>query len=119
MDKEYIDIVFDGPPSYKSGRFVEVENEKGESVRVGQWIDRGDGFWALRLDHPQEIIELKQKVLESQADSQHVRDGIRKAKDKIKEYTATQCGNEVWDILHDTEITTKGVIEEGVHDAGN
>ncbi|HEY4522757.1 MAG TPA: hypothetical protein VJK73_00080 [Candidatus Paceibacterota bacterium] len=46
---EYIDVVFDGPPSHKSGRFVEVENTRGASIKAGRWIDRGDGFWALRI----------------------------------------------------------------------
>lgn len=45
----FIDVVFDGPPSHESGRFVEVENEAGASVRVGEWIDRGNGLWALRV----------------------------------------------------------------------
>ena len=44
-----IDIVFDGPPSHESGRFVEVENMVGASINVGTWIDRGDGLWALRV----------------------------------------------------------------------
>lgn len=46
---EHIDIVFDGPPSAESGRFVEVENAHGQSIRAGEWIDRGDGYWALRI----------------------------------------------------------------------
>lgn len=46
---ELLDVVFDGPPSHESGRFVEVENMAGASVRAGEWIDRGDGLWALRL----------------------------------------------------------------------
>lgn len=45
----YIDVVFDGPPSHESGRFVEVENNSGKSVAVGEWIDRGNGLWALRI----------------------------------------------------------------------
>lgn len=45
----YIDIVFDGPPGPKGGRFVEVESPTGMSVRVGAWLQRGDGYWALRL----------------------------------------------------------------------
>lgn len=49
MTSDYIDIVFDGPPEVKSGRFVEVEDSRGASIAVGQWIKRGDGFWALRL----------------------------------------------------------------------
>lgn len=45
----FIDIVFDGPPSHKSGRFIEVENGKGESISVGEWLERGDGLWVLRI----------------------------------------------------------------------
>jgi len=45
-----IDIVFDGPPGPKPGNFVEVENVRGESINAGEWIDRGDGMWALRLE---------------------------------------------------------------------
>ena len=36
-NKKEIRIVFDGPPSHESGRFVEVENEKGEGIRFGEW----------------------------------------------------------------------------------
>ncbi len=46
---KYVDIVFDGPPSYESGRFIEAENEHGASVSVGEWIHREDGFWVLRI----------------------------------------------------------------------
>jgi hypothetical protein len=45
----YVDVVFDGPPGHESGRFVEVEDASGVSVKVGEWIDRGDGMWALRI----------------------------------------------------------------------
>ncbi|WP_244110401.1 MULTISPECIES: Lar family restriction alleviation protein [Burkholderia cepacia complex] len=45
----FIDIVFDGPPSRESGRFVEVEDEHGRSFNAGEWIDRGNGLWALRI----------------------------------------------------------------------
>lgn len=45
-----IDVVFDGPPSHESGRFVETEDLSGASVSVGTWIDRGDGYWALRIN---------------------------------------------------------------------
>ena len=44
-DSMMIDIVFDGPPSHESGRFVEVENMKGQSIRIGEWIDRGEPEW--------------------------------------------------------------------------
>lgn len=45
----FVDVVFDGPPSHESGRFVEVEDEQGKSISFGEWIDRGDGMWALRI----------------------------------------------------------------------
>ena len=44
-----INIIFDGPPSHKSGRFVEIETDDGKSINVGEWIDQGNGFWALRI----------------------------------------------------------------------
>lgn len=45
-DATYLDIVFDGP---ESEEFSRVENPSGQSVRYGEWIDRGDGTWALRI----------------------------------------------------------------------
>jgi len=47
--KQAINIIFDGPPSHEAGRFVEVELDNGKSINVGQWIDREDGYWALRI----------------------------------------------------------------------
>ena len=48
-DEKVINIIFDGPPSHESGRFVEVENDSGTSIGIGEWIDRADGYWALRI----------------------------------------------------------------------
>lgn len=48
-DMQFVDIVFDGPPSHESGRFVEVENERGKSISLGEWVHRADGYWALRI----------------------------------------------------------------------
>jgi len=45
-----INIIFDGPPADQSGRFVEVENDEGQGIRVGEWIDKKDGYWALRIE---------------------------------------------------------------------
>lgn len=45
----FIDIVFDGPPSHDSGRFVEVEDESGKSISIGEWVKRDDGYWTLRV----------------------------------------------------------------------
>ena len=44
-----IDIVFDGPPGPVPGRFVEVEFD-GASIKFGEWEERADGFWVLKLD---------------------------------------------------------------------
>ena len=52
-----LDIVFDGPPGPESGRFVEVENQLGRSVNVGEWVHRPDGYWALRIG-PSDITSL-------------------------------------------------------------
>lgn len=46
---KFIDIVFDGPPGHEAGRFVEVENQNGQSIGLGKWVERADGFWALRI----------------------------------------------------------------------
>lgn len=42
-----LDIIFDGPPGPESGRFVEVEVD-GRSVRVGEWLKRGE-CWVLQI----------------------------------------------------------------------
>ena len=44
-----VDIVFDGPPGPVAGRFVEVEDESGASIRFGEWVERDDGYWVLRI----------------------------------------------------------------------
>lgn len=48
-----INIIFDGPPSDKNSRFVEIENDEGTSVRVGTWaVDDHpghEGLWRLRI----------------------------------------------------------------------
>ncbi len=46
---DFIDIVFDGPPGPESGRFVEVENSDGASISGGEWLQRDDEFWVLRI----------------------------------------------------------------------
>lgn len=60
-----VDIVFDGPPSHESGRFVEVENtETGESINYGEWIERDDGYWVLRMPREsKDILEAREQEL--------------------------------------------------------
>lgn len=53
-----IDIVFDGPPSHEAGRFVEVERTADQhSMNVGEWVQRDDEYWVLRLRIPTEDIK--------------------------------------------------------------
>lgn len=61
---KYIDIVFDGPPSAESGRFVEVENEHGRSINAGEWIDPdGAGpYWRLRLSLNAGLNDLAESI---------------------------------------------------------
>ena len=35
---DYIDIVFDGPPSPQSPRYVQVEDSRGKSINFGKWV---------------------------------------------------------------------------------
>lgn len=49
MYTDYIDVVFDGPPGPEGGRFVEVEDSTGKSIQAGNWIQRADGYWVLRI----------------------------------------------------------------------
>lgn len=44
-----IDIVFDGPPGHEAPRFVEVEDAHGQSISIGDWFQREDGYWVLQL----------------------------------------------------------------------
>ena len=50
-DSKFIDIVFETEEA-GAGRFVEVEDETGKSVSVGEWVDRGDEFTVLRILTP-------------------------------------------------------------------
>lgn len=49
LPQSFVDVVFDGSPSAQSGRFVECEDPAGRSYLAGEWIDRGNGLWALRI----------------------------------------------------------------------
>lgn len=42
-------IVLDGPPSHDGGRFVEIEDANGKSFNAGEWKQRTDGLWELRV----------------------------------------------------------------------
>lgn len=46
-EAEQLYVVFDGPPSRISGRFVEVENQHGVSVGGIDWTQGDNGLWYL------------------------------------------------------------------------
>jgi hypothetical protein len=46
---DHVDIVFDGPPGPEGNRFIEVEDASGRSIAFGEWIERKDGRWVLRI----------------------------------------------------------------------
>ncbi len=48
-DYKALNIIFDGPPGPTGGRFVEVETDDGKSINAGEWIERRDDLWALRI----------------------------------------------------------------------
>lgn len=73
---DHIDIVFDGPPGPEAGRFVEVENEKGHSISLGEWVHRPDGYWALRfysLDQAEQLAA--EKIAEEEAREERAANG--------------------------------------------
>lgn len=45
-----VDLVFDKGPGPELAGFIEAETVEGTSVNVGDWIERPDGTWALRLE---------------------------------------------------------------------
>ena len=47
--KDWIDIVFDGPPNLSGPRFIEAQNPERQSIDAGEWIERDDEFWVLRI----------------------------------------------------------------------
>lgn len=52
---DVIHVLFDGPPGPVAGRFVECENPDGRSINAGEWHERADGYWELRISlytHP-------------------------------------------------------------------
>lgn len=48
-ESKYIDIVFGKMPGPDGSTFVEVEDMNGFSIRYGEWVERDDGYSALRI----------------------------------------------------------------------
>ncbi len=56
-----INIILNGTPyGHTAGRFVDVVNDAGEGISIGEWIKREDGYWALRITELPEQQEIPQ-----------------------------------------------------------
>ena len=66
---EEIHIIFDGPPSHESGRFVEVEDGHGKSINTGEWRERSDGLWALVIPRPADAASEQSLALQAVVDA--------------------------------------------------
>lgn len=103
-------IVFDGPPSHESGRFVEVEDDEGASISIGEWVERPDGCWELQLP----IIPGANAVVTPE--------GLEAAAKAIRERARVFLGVEndsEWDELHASiRSTWCAVARDAFEDAG-
>jgi len=69
-------VVFDGPPSHNSCRFVETESPSGQGISVGEWIERADGYWALKIP-----VSGAKRI----AELEHERDRLRQRAENLQQ----------------------------------
>lgn len=65
-----IHFLFDGPPGPEGPRFIESETPDGKSVNAGEWHERPDGFWELRVytqDRPTLLNAFDDAITEARA----------------------------------------------------
>ncbi len=90
----FIEIIFDASNGPMNMVFVEVENEKGQSVNVGEWHDQAEGYSALRIPLGQSTARSQEgrvKELEAQIlDLKQLVDQGRKLADKQLEVHAQE-----------------------------
>jgi hypothetical protein len=46
---EFVNICFDRGPGPWPQQLIDVEDDQGRSVNYGDWLEREDGTWALRV----------------------------------------------------------------------
>ena len=80
-----IEIVFDGPPGPQPGRFVEVEDGNGNSISIGQWFERPDGNWGLRIGWPSELDTLRSQVETLRAENERLRGLVKWLREGYRE----------------------------------
>lgn len=94
---EYIDVVFDGPPSHESGRFVEVEDAQGRSINFGEWVERADGYWCLRIPDSRELEAEYQSLDEANTE---LTEALRDRLAEVERLSSVRCPdghNHRWD----------------------
>ena len=85
---EYVDILFvenkEKPPC--TMEFVEVENEYGESVSFGEWIDEGC-YTRLRISLVENarLKALNHKLVEALKEIKELREGIVSIREEVQE----------------------------------
>lgn len=79
-------IVFDGPPSHDSGRFVEVEDDKGQGLggpeTGASWSAHSDGIWKLGPFAPAKLVETLEAVQRWLEDAP-ISDGIHAIRQRL------------------------------------
>lgn len=65
-----MEIVFDGPPGPEAGRFIEVEDGNGKSICAGEWLQRGENEWVLRLP---DVADLQSRLAAAEAELAQLR----------------------------------------------
>lgn len=99
-EAEAVQIRFDGPPSHESGRFVEVENEKGESINFGEWFQDGE-YWLLKfLLSPRPTVSLE-------AENATLRERVKRLEAVITEVLETPINEVAWTWLDYTGLYRK------------
>lgn len=47
LDTQEVRMVFDAPPGRNMPTLVEIEDQSGRPIEVGEWRARPDGYWEL------------------------------------------------------------------------
>ena len=47
MANQVVRMVFDRPPGRDMPTLIEIEDQSGRAINVGQWREREDGYWEL------------------------------------------------------------------------
>lgn len=86
MVNDTLHFVFDGPPGPEGGRFVECETPDGCSVKAGEWHERADGLWELRVPRLQSAPAMEDVERVARAMEPVLRDAINQR--RFAGYTA-------------------------------